>query len=62
MLLFVLLYLLLKAALLQQLVSLIQNKQPDAGRGQHAQLDELLDPTCGSHRKHGYKTKAQPLH
>lgn len=53
MLLFVLLYLLLKAALLQQLVSLVQNKEPDAGRGQHAQLDELLDPTCGHYREHG---------
>lgn len=40
-----LLYLLLEAALLQQLVSLVQNKQSDADGGQNAQLDELLDAT-----------------
>lgn len=42
----ILLYLFLEAALLQQLVCLVQNKQSDAGGGQHAQLDELLDTTC----------------
>lgn len=42
----VLLDLFLEAALLQQLVCLIQNKQSDAGGGQHAQLDKLLDTTC----------------
>lgn len=46
----VLLYLLLEAALLQQLVRLIQNKQSDAGGGQHAQIDKLLDTTCARKR------------
>ena len=48
----ILLDLLLEAALLQELVCLIQNKQPDAGGGQHAQLDELLDPTCARDHRH----------
>lgn len=58
MLLSILLYLLLEAALLQQLVCLIQNKQSDAGGGQHAQLDKLLDATCAHKQEHSYKITA----
>lgn len=53
--------LLLETALLQQLVGLIQDKQPDAGGGQQAQFHELLDPTCWWHREHRHHTTA-PQH
>lgn len=52
----ILLYLLLEAALLQQLVCLIQNKQSDAGGGQHAQLNELLYTTCERNQEGVYRT------
>lgn len=50
----IILYLFLEAALLQQLVSLIQNKQSDAGGGQYAELDKLLDTTCVHNQEHSY--------
>lgn len=53
----VLLDLFLEATLLQQLVCLIQNKQSDAGGGQHAQLDKLLDTTCERNQERGYNTQ-----
>lgn len=60
----ILLYLFLEAALLQQLVCLVQNKQSDAGGGQHAQLDKLLDTTCVHNQERSDKTQttARRLH
>ena len=43
---FILLDLFLETALLQQFVSLIQDKEPNAGCRQHPQLYQLLDTAC----------------
>lgn len=56
-----LLDLFLEAALLQQLVCLIQDKQSDAGGGQHAQLDKLLDTTCVRTRNSSNKPHKQVM-